>query len=106
MPVFCKIWYSNTSKAKASNLHKLAVFWVNYCQKHPLPANLDVFVQNCFTDGWQMVTKIGIEKVKILMSNRHIHAQKTLDPSPLPCTVYMIMNHQLQKSYVSYKSPE
>ena len=45
--LFCVIWYSDRgflSPKKVPNLHKLGVFWANYClKKHPIWAKLGVF---------------------------------------------------------------
>ena len=37
--------------------------------------NWVLFFPQLYTDGWVIVRKIGIEKVKFSRSSRHIHAQ-------------------------------
>ena len=37
--LFREIWYSDrgvSSEMKEPKLHKLGVFWANYCKKHPI----------------------------------------------------------------------
>ena len=46
---FLQIWYSVitdrgfSSETKEPKLHKLGVFWANYCKKHPFWSKLDAF---------------------------------------------------------------
>ena len=45
--LFCEIWYSNggfSSETKEPKLHKLGVFWANYCKKHPICSKLGAFL--------------------------------------------------------------
>ena len=44
---FRKIWYSDrgfSSETKEPKLHKLGVFWANYCKKHPIWSKLGAFL--------------------------------------------------------------
>ena len=45
--LFHEIWYSDrgfSSETKEPKLHKLGVFWANYCKKHPIWSKLGVFL--------------------------------------------------------------
>ena len=44
---FREIWYSDrgvSSETKEPKLHKLGVFWANYCKKHPIWSKLGAFL--------------------------------------------------------------
>ena len=45
--LFREIWYSDggvSSEVMEPKLHKLGVFWANYCKKHPIWAKLCAFL--------------------------------------------------------------
>ena len=62
-----------SSEMEEPELHKLSVFWANYGKK--ALKNWVLFFFEWYTDGWVIVRKIGIEKVKFSRSSRHIHKQ-------------------------------
>ena len=64
-----------SSETKEPKLHKLGVFWANYCKKHPIWSNCVPFFRKCYTDGWEIRPKIGIEIVRFSRSGRHIHVR-------------------------------
>ena len=44
--LFREIWYSDrwfSSETKEPKLHKLDIFWANYCKKHPIWSKLGAF---------------------------------------------------------------
>ena len=46
-----------SSEMKEPKLHKLGVFWANYCKKHPIWSkfeNLVLFFRKWYTDGWEI----------------------------------------------------
>ena len=53
-----------SSETKEPKLHKLGVFWANYCKKHPIWSKLGAFFRKWYTDGWEIWQKIGIEIVR------------------------------------------
>ena len=45
--LFRRIWYSDrgfSSETREPKLHKLGVFWANYCKKHPIWSKLGAFL--------------------------------------------------------------
>ena len=65
-----------SSETKEPKLHKLGVFWANYCKRHPIWSKWVLFFRKWYTDGWEIWQKIGIEIVRFSRSGRHIHVQK------------------------------
>ena len=63
-----------SSETKEPKLHKLGVFWANYCKKHPIWSKLGAFWK-WYTDGWEIWQKIGIETVRFSRSGRHIYVR-------------------------------
>ena len=66
-----------SSETKEPKLHRLGVFWANYCKKHPLLIKIGCFSfeNGILIMGGILGRKIGIEKVRFSRSGRHIHAR-------------------------------
>ena len=64
-----------SSKTKEPKLHKLGVFWANYCKKHPIWSKLGAFLSKMVYWWVENLAKIGIEIVRFSRSSRHIHVR-------------------------------
>ena len=64
-----------SSETKEPKLHKVGVFWANYCEKHPIWSKLGAFLSKLvywWVGNW---AKYGIEKVRFSRYGRHTHIQ-------------------------------